>query len=90
MLRAEAAAAFLAERAGCAGEDAQARELAAELGCLPLALEQAGAYVQATGCGISGYLSLFRQRRAGILARGEPAGYDKRVTTTWSLSFDEL
>ena len=99
VLRAEAAAAFLAERSGCAGQagqagdDEPARELAAELGWLPLALEQAGAYIQATGRGISGYLSLFRQRRAGIkagiLARGEPAGYDKRVTTTWSLSFDE-
>ena len=36
------------------------------------------------------YLGLFRQRRAELLGRGEPAGYDKRVTTTWALAFAEL
>ena len=33
---------------------------------------------------------LFRQRRAELLARGDPAGYDKRVTTTWALAFAAL
>ena len=36
-----------------------------ELGGLPLALEQAAAYVQATGATLAGYLASFRQRRAG-------------------------
>ena len=36
------------------------------------------------------YLGLFRARRAELLGRGEPAGYDKRVATTWALAFAEL
>ena len=67
-----------------------ARELAGELGGLPLALEQAVAYMQAAGRSIAAYLALFRQRRADLLARGEIAGYDKQVTTTLALAFDQL
>ena len=36
------------------------------------------------------YLGLFRARRAELLGRGDPAGYDKRVATTWALAFAEL
>ena len=67
-----------------------ARDLAVELGGLPLALEQAAAYMQATGDTLAGYLALFRQRRAEMLARGEPTGYDKTVASTWALAFDRL
>ena len=86
------AAAFMLDRTGAAGpaEEAAAVELAAELGGLPLALEQAGAYMQASGRGIGEYLGLFRARRAELLGKGDPAGYDKRVTTTWSLAFTVL
>ena len=86
------AAGFLLDRAGAAGaaEQAAASELAAELGGLPLALEQAGAYMQASGRSIAGYLGLFRARRAELLDKGDPAGYDKRVTTTWALAFTGL
>jgi hypothetical protein len=65
-------------------------ELAAELGGLPLALEQAGAYMQASGRTVGEYLGLFRARRAELLDKGEPAGYDKRVTTTWAVAFAAL
>ena len=66
----EAAAGFLAGRTG----DATSRPpgLAVELGGLPLALEQAAAYIQATGGSLAGYLALFQQRRADLLARGQP------------------
>ena len=46
--------------------------------------------MQAAGRGIAGYLELFRTRRAELLDRGDPAGYDKRVATTWALAFAEL
>ena len=84
----DVAAAFLLARTAAAGaaEEQAAAGLAAELGGLPLALEQAGAYMQASGRGIGEYLALFRERRAELLGRGEPAGYDKRVTTTWELA----
>jgi hypothetical protein len=88
----EVAAAFLLTRTGAGGaqEAEAAGELAGELGGLPLALEQAGAYMQASGRTIGEYLRLFRARRAELLDKGDPAGYDKRVTTTWALAFAQL
>jgi hypothetical protein len=84
----EVAARFLVNRTDDPDEQA-ALELARELGGLPLALEQAGAYVQASGGSLAGYLALFRQRRPELLARGSgEAG--RTVATTWSLAFTEL
>lgn len=72
-------------------QDRQAAlDLAGELGGLPLALEQAGAYIQATVGSLARYLGSFRQRRDDLLARGEPTGYDKTVATTWSLALRHL
>src|SRR4029077_16619978 len=59
----QVAAEFLVGRTGDADRRA-ALELAGELGGLPLALEGAAAYTQASGDSLAGYLSLFRQRRA--------------------------
>ena len=67
-----AAAAFLISRTGAAKtEQAPADVLAEELGGLPLALEQAAAYMQAVGRGIGEYLELFQNRRAELLGRGD-------------------
>ncbi|HUZ53874.1 MAG TPA: AAA family ATPase [Streptosporangiaceae bacterium] len=85
----ETAAEFLTGRTGDRDE-AAARELAGELGGLPLALEQAAAYIAATGGTIAGYLGLYQRRSADLLARGEPAGYIKTVATTWDLAFKRL
>ena len=89
MLDTDIAAAFLLTRTGSADQGA-ARQLADELGGLPVALEQACAYMQAAGRSVVRYLDIFRQRRADLLAAGEIAGYDKQVTTTWALAFDQL
>ena len=89
MLDADVAAEFLVNRTDIADENT-ARDLAGELGGLPLALEQAAAYMEATGLGLAEYLGRIRQHRAALLARGEPLGYDKRVATTWSLAFGQL
>ena len=85
----EVAADFLVNRTGNADRQA-ALDLAGILGGLPLALEQAAAYLQATGGSLAGYLASFRQRREDLLARGEPTGYAKTVATTWSLAFVRL
>lgn len=93
VLEQAAAAQFLRSRTGAGGgeeEEAASAELAGELGGLPLALEQAAAYMEATGRTIPDYLGLFRDWRAQLMARGDPAGYDKRVTTTWELAFAEV
>ncbi len=89
VLDTEVAARFLTSRTGDLDEHA-AGELAAELGGLPLALEQAGAYIQATGGSLAGYLEAFRRRRPEILTRGDPIGYGKTVTATWMLAFSRV
>ena len=85
----DVAAGFLVSRTGDPDRQA-ARDLADVLGGLPLALEQAAAYMQAIGDTLAGYLALFRQRRAALLARGEPTGYSKTVASTWALAFDDF
>ena len=59
----DVAAGFLVSRTGDTNRQA-AWDLADMLGGLPLALEQAAAYTQATGDTLADYLPLFRQRRA--------------------------
>jgi Domain of unknown function (DUF4062)/Tetratricopeptide repeat len=85
----QVAAEFLAGRTGDPDRRA-ALELAVELGGLPLALEQAAAYIQASGDSLAGYLALFLQRRPDLLGRGEPTGYPDTVATTWRLAFEDL
>jgi Domain of unknown function (DUF4062) len=68
----EAAADFLAARTGDTDRRAAAA-LAEAVGGLPLALEQAAAYAQATGNSLAAYLALFHKRRAELLDRGQPA-----------------
>ena len=65
----QVAAEFLVGRTGDVDRRA-ALDLAGELGWLPLALEQAAAYVQASGESLARYLASFRKRRPEMLARG--------------------
>ena len=82
------AADFLVSRTGDPDQEA-ARELAGLLGGLPLALEQAAAYMQATGTTLARYLLLFRGRQADLLARGEVAGHPD-VAATLGLALSRL
>lgn len=61
------------------------------LGGLPLALDQAGAYLEETGCGLSDYQQLYRQHRNELLRKrgGLVADHPELVATTWSLSFQQ-
>ena len=88
VLDVEVAAEFLVSRTGDPDRVA-AEELAGLLGGLPLALEQAAAYLQATGTTLARYLLLFRVRQADLLARGEVAGH-LDVAATLGLSLSRL
>ena len=88
VLDVEVAADFLVSRTGDPDRVA-ARELAGLLGGLPLALEQAAAYMQATGTTLARYLLLFRDRQADLLARGEVAGHPD-VAATLGLALSRL
>ena len=86
-----AAAEFLITRTG--DQDRQAAlALAVEMGGLPLALEQAAAYLLATGRSLSlaDYLAKFRGQRPDLLARGEPTGHRDTVASTLALAFGRL
>jgi hypothetical protein len=85
----QVAADFLVNRTGDP-DWAAAWELAAELGGLPLALEQAAAYLQATGTALASYLSLFRYRQADLLSRGEASGHPADVAATLGLALSRL
>ena len=79
-----------ADETGPAAE-AAATTLAATLGGLPLALEQAGAYVAATGTvTLTGYAELFATRALELLQREQPLAYQHTVATTWSLALKRL
>lgn len=85
----EEAAGLLRRRSGDADERA-AGTLAEALGRLPLALEQAGAYASQYHLSLGGYLDLFAQRRADLLARGVPLAYQGTVDAAFSLALDAL
>ncbi|HKP52096.1 MAG TPA: toll/interleukin-1 receptor domain-containing protein [Chloroflexia bacterium] len=81
---------FLLKRTGQT-DRAAAAKLAEELGNLPLALEQAGAYMEESGRSLSAYLELFQTRQREILKRGTlSTDYPATVATTWELSFQEV
>ncbi len=47
----------------------QATAIVQAMDGFPLALDQAGAYLEETGCGLNAYLALFQQERATLLGR---------------------
>jgi len=71
---------------------AAAEAIALEMDFLPLALDQAGAYVEEVGCSLSEYLKLYRTHRKELLQhRGHvPTYHPESVVTTWSLSFQKI
>lgn len=103
ILRPEHGALFLLRRAALIPVDAdllqasqEERELALhisqELGGLPLALDQAGAYLEETGMDLAGYWQIYQQHRAELLRerRGLVTDHPEPVATTWSLSFQRV
>jgi tetratricopeptide (TPR) repeat protein len=99
----ETGALFLLRRAGLLGLEASlhdvsieerdlACQLVQELGGLPLALDQAGAYIEETLSSLAGYLDIYRQQRFALLRRrgGVIEDHPESVATTWSLSFEAV
>jgi len=69
-----------------------ALELARMLAGLPLALDQAGAYIEETGCGVAGYVHRYLTHRTVLLQRRGTLACDhpEPVASTWSLSFEKI
>ncbi len=94
---------FLLRRAKLVGPDAlleeslesldvQARNLFQMLDGLPLALDQAGAYIEETGCNLSDYQERYQQRRMALLERRGKHVLDhpQSVSATFSLLFEKV
>lgn len=75
-----------------AKEKSAAAEIAEETGYLPLALEQAGAFVNAKKARFQDYLAGYRKRRLELLKESRPVtgDYPGSVATTWSINFQEV
>jgi hypothetical protein len=74
---------FLRTRVG--HDDPAAAEVADELGDLPLALEQAAAYVEQRFTSLTAYLRLLRKQAVDVLQIGELLDHPT-VASTWALS----
>lgn len=74
------------------GETAAAIALVRELGCLPLALEQAAAYIQQKQTSFAAYLKSYRKRKLALLEAQLPevGDYPASVVTTWELNFQAV
>jgi tetratricopeptide (TPR) repeat protein len=85
--RAEAVT-FLHYRLGRAGPALD--QLADTLGDLPLALEQAAAYLEETASSPAEYLDLLNERARELFALGQPATTGQTIATTWAVSLQRL
>jgi len=85
--RAEAVA-FLHRRGGLGFQEAAA--LAEVLGDLPLALEQAAAYLEETAISTSEYLDLLGEHARELFALGRPASTEHTIATTWLVALQRL
>jgi tetratricopeptide (TPR) repeat protein len=99
----DAGALFLLRRVGLVAETASldtasstdratARSICEELGGLPLALDQAGAFIEESQSSLADYLHIYRARRSELLSERGGLIDDHRegVSTTWSLSFKKV
>jgi MinD-like ATPase involved in chromosome partitioning or flagellar assembly len=70
--------------------ETDANQVAEALGDLPLAIEQAGAWLAETGVPTATYLQELEQRFAEFLDLQKPPNYPVSVAVTWRVSFDRL
>jgi tetratricopeptide (TPR) repeat protein len=80
---------FLAQRTGSA-DHATLGRLAGVLGDLPLALEQAAAYLEETAIDAGEYLDLLADRAPELFALGQSATTEQTIATTWTVSLDRV
>jgi tetratricopeptide (TPR) repeat protein len=88
---------LLLHRAGREGHSSdeeinEATNIVIALDHFPLALDQAGAFIEETGCSLVNYLQVYQKHRKELLARRglQASNYPSSVATTWSLSFQKI
>lgn len=68
----------------------EAKQIAQDLGCLPLAIEQASGYIRESFHGILGFRSIYQSNQKRILDRTVSLDYPKSVSTTWLISLEDI
>jgi tetratricopeptide (TPR) repeat protein len=85
---------FLLHRAGLKQVSSQdreyARQITDELDGLPLALNQAGVYLAATGSNLASYWEMYQQQRTTLLNVDDDRTYPRSVAATLLLSFRQM
>ena len=93
---------LLLRRAPLENEIAEGQEIASMLGYLPLALDQAGAYIDARSLRLEEFISHYTKRKAKILQEipheweyqrvvgSETQEKPLNIFTTWELSFEQI
>jgi hypothetical protein len=81
---------MLLGRRGPQLDDKDADRISEKLGDLPLAIEQAAAWLAETGMTAKEYLRLFDEKVAEILDTSNPQDYEASVAAAWNVSFDQL
>ena len=71
-------------------EPGDAARMSASVGDLPLAVEQAGAWLAETGMPAALYIELLETQVASALGMNKPSRLRDAVAATWNLSFDRL
>jgi CO dehydrogenase nickel-insertion accessory protein CooC1 len=71
-------------------DPADAKRVAEALGNLPLAIEQASAWLEQTGMPARTYVEQLATQATRILALNQPTDYPTPVVATWNLSFERL
>ncbi|MET8149995.1 FxSxx-COOH system tetratricopeptide repeat protein [Actinoplanes sp. NPDC049668] len=89
VFRREESQALLARRAPALGP-AETDALAAVLGDLPLAIEQAAAWLAETGMQAREYLTLFEEKKIELMDISPPSDYEFPVAAAWNVSLDHL
>lgn len=65
-------------------------QLVKELGCLPLAIAQAGVYIREHSITIAKYLEHYQAHKRTLMSSKEPADYDNPVYVTFDLNIQYL
>ncbi|KAL8823071.1 MAG: hypothetical protein Q9191_006208 [Dirinaria sp. TL-2023a] len=68
-----------------------ARDIVLQFGCLPIAINQAGAYIRSRHKSLAAFKKLCQERRKDILDfKPRLAAYDQTVLTTWNMNFEQV
>ena len=80
---------YLQKISGLSGQEEEFNFLAEELGYLPLALTQAGAYIRRQQIDVATYRKAFKEGQKQMLSKKE-RGYPGSVATAWLLSMEKI